>query len=108
MKDSLKYMLGKIIITDDIYECNLCDQVFTDNDLIKTQIKRHVDHHTYTQGSASKNNIIGVCKFIRLIRCDGCEQYIEECYINTENDPLCEECYNQQGIDRAESIQDLD
>ncbi len=42
------------------------------------------------------------------IICVGCNEKFPEDMINTEDEPLCEECYIQQGADRAEAWNDLD
>ena len=42
------------------------------------------------------------------ITCVGCNEKFPEDMINTEDEPLCEECYIQAGQDRMEAMNDLD
>jgi hypothetical protein len=42
------------------------------------------------------------------VTCQGCEQQFEESMIKDWDNSLCEECYNEQGINNAESRYDRD
>jgi len=42
------------------------------------------------------------------VTCECCGQLFPEDMIQSEDENVCEECYIQRGIDRAESKYDLD